>query len=83
MSAPLPSMPPGQPTAAIPVDPSSGLWERVTSWVSDNKAVAYSIAGVAVVITGAGVVYYLNDSVSLESALYFSLSDGARPPCPS
>jgi import receptor subunit TOM70 len=63
MSNPLPSVPPGQPTA-IPVDSSSGLWDRVTSWASENKAVVYTIAGVAVVVTGAGVVYYLNsDSV--------------------
>jgi import receptor subunit TOM70 len=32
----------------------------VTSWASENKAVVYTIAGVAVVVTGAGVVYYLN-----------------------
>ncbi|KAK0384944.1 hypothetical protein NLU13_7423 [Sarocladium strictum] len=64
MSNPLPSMPPAQP-AAIPVDSSSGLWDRLTSWASENKAVVYTIAGVAVVVTGAGVVYYLNgDSTS-------------------
>ncbi|KAH7011801.1 hypothetical protein EDB80DRAFT_401474 [Ilyonectria destructans] len=64
MSAPAPSMPPGMPTAAVPVDSSSGLWDRLTNWTSENKAVAYTIAGVAVVVTGAGVVYYLNDSKS-------------------
>lgn len=64
MSNPLPSMPPGRPTAAIPVDSSSGLWDRLSSWVAENKAVVYTIAGVAVVVTGAGAVYYLNsDSV--------------------
>lgn len=63
MSAPAPSMPPGMPTAAVPVDSSSGLWDRLTNWTSENKAVAYTIAGVAVVVTGAGVAYYLNDSV--------------------
>lgn len=62
MSAPVPSIPPGRPLA-IPVEPSSGLWDRLTNWVSENKAVVYTIAGVAVVVTGAGVVYYLNDSV--------------------
>ncbi|GJN76338.1 mitochondrial precursor proteins import receptor [Purpureocillium lilacinum] len=59
MSNPLPSMPPGRPTA-IPVDAPSSTWDRITSWVSENKAVVYTIAGVAVVVTGAGVVYYLN-----------------------
>ena len=29
--------------------------------MAENKAAAYTIAGVAVVITGAGVVYYLSD----------------------
>ncbi|KAI9172472.1 Mitochondrial import receptor subunit tom70 [Paramyrothecium foliicola] len=61
MSNPLPSMPPGRP-AAIPVPASSGLWDRLSNWVSENKAVVYTIAGVAVVVTGAGVVYYLSDS---------------------
>lgn len=41
---------------------NSSLWDRVSTWVSDNKAVAYTIAGTVVVITGAGVVYYLSDS---------------------
>lgn len=57
-------MPPGRP-AAVAVDAnSSSTWDRISSWVSENKAVVYTIAGVAVVVTGAGVVYYLNsDSV--------------------
>jgi hypothetical protein len=65
MSNPLPSMPPGRP-AAIPVPASSGLWDRLSNWVSENKAVVYTIAGVAVVVTGAGVVYYMSDSVRLS-----------------
>jgi import receptor subunit TOM70 len=43
---------------------SSGLWDRISTWASENKAVVCTIAGVAVVITGAGVVYYLSDSKS-------------------
>ena len=38
------------------------LWERLSRWASENKAVIYTIAGVAVVISGAGAVYYLSDS---------------------
>ncbi|KAL9597603.1 MAG: hypothetical protein Q9219_005042 [cf. Caloplaca sp. 3 TL-2023] len=34
------------------------LWDRLSNWVSENKAVVYTIAGIAVVVTGAGVVYY-------------------------
>jgi len=61
MSNPLPSMPPGQPVAAV--ESSSSLLDRLSNWVSENKAVVYTIAGVAVVVTGAGAVYYLNSSV--------------------
>jgi len=61
-AAPAP-MPPLAKPIAVPVEPS--LWDRVSNWASENKALAYTIAGVAVVVTGAGVVYYLNgDAVS-------------------
>lgn len=62
MSGPTPSMAPGQPTF-VPVEPSSGLWERLTQWASENKTVVYTIAGVGIAVTGAGVIYYLNDNV--------------------
>lgn len=42
---------------------SSGLWDRVSTWASEHKAVVYTIAGVSVVVTAAGVAYYLTDSV--------------------
>lgn len=38
----------------------ASLWDRVSTWVSDNKAVAYTIAGTVVVVTGAGAVYYFS-----------------------
>ena len=41
---------------------SPSLWNRVSKWVSDHKPVVYTIAGIAVVATGAGLVYYLRDS---------------------
>lgn len=47
---------------------NSSLWDRASSWVSENKAVAYTIAGTVVVITAGGVVYYLNDSQKKSSA---------------
>ena len=55
----------GAPVQFTPstVQPSS-LWDRITTWASENKAVVYTIAGVAIVVTGAGVAYYLTDSVS-------------------
>lgn len=41
---------------------NSSLWDRVSTWVAENKAVAYTIAGTVVVVTAGGVVYYLQDS---------------------
>ncbi|VUC20265.1 unnamed protein product [Clonostachys rosea] len=64
MSNPLPSVAPNPPTAAIPVDPSSSVWDRISSWASENKAVVYTIAGVVVAVTGAGAVYYLSSDSS-------------------
>ena len=46
----------------IPAPSSPSIWERVSTWASENKAVAYTIAGTVVVVTGAGVVYYLSES---------------------
>lgn len=40
----------------------SSLWDRLTTWASENKVVVYTVAGTAVVVTGAGVVYYLSTS---------------------
>ena len=45
-----------------PQTPSLPLWDRISQWASENKAVVYTIAGVAVVVSGAGVFYYLSDS---------------------
>jgi mitochondrial import receptor subunit TOM70 len=55
----------GQPipiNAASPSRSSSSLWDRLSTWASENKAIVYTIAGTAVVVTGAGVVYYLSES---------------------
>ena len=41
---------------------TTSFWDRATQWASEHKAVVYSIAGVAVVVTGAGAVYYFSDS---------------------
>jgi import receptor subunit TOM70 len=49
-------------TSKLTEQSSASVWDRITGWVSENKAVVYTIAGVAVVVTGAGVVYYLNDN---------------------
>ncbi|KAF9893914.1 TOM (translocase of outer membrane) complex component [Aspergillus nanangensis] len=49
-------------TTSLPASSTSSVWDRVSKWVSENKALVYTIAGVAVVVTSAGVVYYLSDS---------------------
>ncbi|KAK0651546.1 mitochondrial import receptor subunit-like protein [Cercophora newfieldiana] len=62
------------PQATVSVADSS-LWDRVSTWVSENKAVVYTIAGVAVVITGAGAVYYIRSSSESQES-----KDGAPRP---
>ncbi|SPQ20999.1 36dc18eb-278f-4739-b2a1-328230757c92 [Thermothielavioides terrestris] len=52
----------GTPAAPLPADQS--LWDRISTWVSEHKAVVYTIAGVAVVVTTAGAVYYIRNSPS-------------------
>lgn len=59
MSNPLPSMPPAL-QVEVPVSAPSSTWDRIATWASENKTVVYTIAGVAVAVTGAGAVYYLN-----------------------
>ena len=76
--APLPpAIPPGATPVSVPAD--STLWDRLTNWASENKAVVYTIAGVVVVVSGAGAVYYLSNSVRASSA---TVVPGFRPvPC--
>jgi import receptor subunit TOM70 len=49
-------------TSGLSDSASSGLWDRISSWASDNKALVYTIAGVTLVVTAAGVVYYTSES---------------------
>jgi mitochondrial import receptor subunit TOM70 len=41
--------------------PSQSSWDRISKWISENRVIVYTIAGVAVVVTG-GVVYYITNS---------------------
>lgn len=76
MSNPLPTIPPAAANPAVlRVDAPASTWDRISSWVSENKAVVYTIAGVAVVVTGAGVVYYLN-SDSVRTLAHLSMLYG-------
>ena len=40
--------------------PPASLWERISTWSSENKAVVYTVAGVLVVSLAGGSVYYYN-----------------------
>lgn len=66
MSNSLPSAKPGQNVvvdpSSLPASTSASVWDRISNWVSENKALVYTVAGVAVVVTSAGVVYYLSES---------------------
>ncbi|KAL8653553.1 MAG: hypothetical protein Q9210_002035 [Variospora velana] len=44
------------------------LWDRLSSWAAENKATVYTIAGIAIVVTGAGIVYYRSDSRTGEDS---------------
>ncbi|WEW60213.1 TOM (translocase of outer membrane) complex component [Emydomyces testavorans] len=52
----------------VPSSSTASLWDRVSKWASEHKALVYTIAGVAVVVTSAGVVYYLSDSGRIQTA---------------
>jgi import receptor subunit TOM70 len=54
---------PGPFPVEIPpqVAQSSSLWDRITTWASEHKGTVYAIAGVTLVVTAAGTIYYLND----------------------
>ncbi|KAL9609018.1 MAG: hypothetical protein Q9167_006181 [Letrouitia subvulpina] len=50
-------------TSSLSSQPSSlPIWDRLSKWASENKAIVYTLAGVAVAVTGAGVIYYRTDS---------------------
>jgi import receptor subunit TOM70 len=79
----IPTGPMGTPSAPIPAD--SSLWDRISTWVSEHKAVVYTIAGVAVVVTTAGAVYYVRNGASQVSACPVAdpeHDDAAESECP-
>jgi mitochondrial import receptor subunit TOM70 len=58
-AAPLPNSP-GPFPVEIPQSGSSSLWDRISNWASEHKGTVYAIAGVTLVVTAGGIVYYLN-----------------------
>ena len=57
-----PTRSPTLDTSSLSSQSPSSFLDRLSTWASENKAIVYTIAGVAVVVSGAGVVYYLSDS---------------------
>jgi import receptor subunit TOM70 len=71
-NASAPQLPnsPGPFPVEIPM-PNSGpttLWDRVSNWAAEHKTVVYTVAGVTLVITAGGIVYYLNQNESRGDA---------------
>lgn len=59
---PIPGSSTNLGTSSLSSDTSSlPLWDRLSTWASENKAVVYTIAGVAVAVSGAGVAYYVSN----------------------
>ena len=47
--------------SVLSTDPATpSLWEKLGSWASENKTVVYTVAGVVIVGSGVGAVYYLS-----------------------
>ncbi|KAK8190280.1 mitochondrial precursor proteins import receptor [Phyllosticta capitalensis] len=63
----LPIPRPAQPIALdtnVTAQGTASLWDRISTWASEHKAVVYTIAGVTVLVTGAGAVYYFTSDSS-------------------
>jgi len=57
---------PSAQAASLPtftkLEPSSSFYDRITTWASEHKAAVYTIAGITLVATGAGIYYYTSES---------------------
>lgn len=60
-----PIFPPATRPIPVQVPADSSVWDRITTWVSEHKAVVYTIAGVTVAVAAGGVVYYSTNSVRI------------------
>lgn len=74
-----PTFPP--PSTGIPVEipADSSVWGRISTWVSEHKAVVYTIAGVTVAVAAGGVIYYSTNSVRGASQRLISSSSAVYP----
>ncbi|KAF2475247.1 mitochondrial precursor protein [Lindgomyces ingoldianus] len=65
--APVPNSPGVFPVQIPPSGPSS-IWDRISNWAAEHRGVVYTVAGLTLVVTAGGVVYYLTDSRKDSSA---------------
>lgn len=53
-------------SASMAQDPaalsSQSVWDRISAWASEHKVVVYTVAGVTLVATAAGVYYYVSNA---------------------
>lgn len=60
-SNPAAPLGPGPFPVTLPPTGTSSLWDRISSWASENKGVVYSVAGITLVVGTGGLIYYLSD----------------------
>lgn len=66
-AAPVP-VSPGPFPVELPQTGSSSLWDRISTWASEHKGTVYAIAGLTVVVTAGGVIYYLSSDSNEASS---------------
>ncbi|KAG9699602.1 hypothetical protein KCU95_g1490, partial [Aureobasidium melanogenum] len=62
MASTIPATQAASQPSFVKLEPSSSVWDRITTWASEHKAAVYTIAGVTLVATGAGIYYYTSES---------------------
>ncbi|KAG9520998.1 hypothetical protein KCU99_g5895, partial [Aureobasidium melanogenum] len=62
MASSMPAAQAASQPSFVKLEPSSSVWDRITTWASEHKAAVYTIAGVTLVATGAGIYYYTSES---------------------
>ncbi|KAI5203537.1 hypothetical protein AUEXF2481DRAFT_370814 [Aureobasidium subglaciale EXF-2481] len=62
MASTIPAANAASQPSFVKLEPSSSLWDRITGWASEHKAAVYTIAGITLVATGAGIYYYTSES---------------------
>lgn len=61
------TIPTGRVGSSTPIPTDSSVWDRISTWVAEHKAVVYTVAGVAIVVTTAGAIYYVRTAPSQVS----------------